>query len=244
MERTLDAGTYYVRVHSYQTVGGYTLHLSDLSAASDDDHGNTLSSATLVSLPSSTPGTIDPGEDEDYFRFEVPADGTVVIESSGGLDVIGTLLGADGNQVAQDDDRGEGFNFRMEQTLLAGLYYVRVHSFWAESGAYTLHLRTAGDDGQAPPATTAATHVPLLRIALPSTTSGTIDPGNDTDQFRFTLPTRCVVAMESTGGYALYLRGGASTDGGDALRISTPTGSSVESSSRCPWQANQYIVLT
>ena len=288
IERTLDAGTYYVRVHSYQTAtGDYTLHLStvggnDGGGGTGADHGNTFSTATRVSLPSTTAGAIDPGEDEDYFRFEVPTASAVVIESRGSLDVVGTLFDASGNQVAVDDDGGAGFNFRMERTLQTGLYYVRVHSFWAATGAYALHLRTAGgsDDGEGTAGDDHGnTRSTATRIALPSTTSGTIDPGNDTDHFRFVVPARGAVVMESTGGldtvgtlfnvrggrivqdddgagypnfriertldagtyyvrvhssgrltggYALHLRGGGGTSGGDGLRISTATGSSVE----------------
>ena len=212
IERTLDEGTYYLRVHSYQAAtGSYTLHLRGVTGddgdgnpgdGGGDDHGNTRSSATLVSLPSTTPGIIDPGEDEDYFRFEVSGSGTVVMESSGDLDVVGALFDAGGDRIALDDDEGAGFNFRMERTLDAGTYYIRVHSYWAESGAYTLHLRTGGGDDSSGAGSDdhGNTRSTATRIALPSTTVGTIDPGNDTDHFRFEVPARGVVVMESTGG--------------------------------------------
>ncbi len=140
IERTLDAGAYYVRVHSAgRATGGYTLHLRG------DDHGNSRASATRVTLPSATAGTIDPGNDADWFRFEVSATAAVELESSGDLDTLGTLFGARGNRIARDDD-GAGYpNFRIERTLDAGAYYVRVHSAGSGTGGYTLHLR--GDDG-------------------------------------------------------------------------------------------------
>ncbi len=198
IERTLDAGTYYVRVHSFfGEPGAYALHLRT------GEHGNTRATATRISLPSTTAGTIDPGEDEDYFRFEVAASSTVVMESGGGLDAVGTLFGAGGNRIALDDDGGAGSNFRMERTLDPGTYYIRVHSYWAAPGAYALHLRTGADGGDG--GGTAGddhgnTRATATRISLPSTTAGTIDPGNDTDHFRFVVPARGVVVMESTGG--------------------------------------------
>ena len=150
IERTLDAGTYYVRVHSYQTAtGGYTLHLRTRGEGGGDDHGNSHSSATLVSLPNDIVGTVEPGNDTDYFQFAISARGAVVMESSGRLDTVGTLFDARGNRIVQDDD-GAGYpNFRIEQTLDAGTYSIRVHSFWTTAGDYTLHLCVGQSDGLA-----------------------------------------------------------------------------------------------
>ena len=150
IERTLDTGTYYVRVHSHQTAtGSYTLHLRTGGEGGRDHHGNSHSSATFVSLPSEIAGTVDPGNDTDYFQFAVSARGAVVMESSGGLDAVGTLFDARGNRIVQDDD-GAGYpNFRIERTLDAGTYYIRVHSFWTTAGDYTLHLCVGQSDGPA-----------------------------------------------------------------------------------------------
>ena len=185
IERTLEVGIYYVRVHSSgRATGGYTLHLRG------DDHGNSRASATRLALPSATGGTIDPGNDTDWFRFEVPVGGTVVMESRGDLDALGTLFDAGGNRMVQDDDGGDNRNFLIERTLDSGTYYVSVHSFGSATGGYTLHLR--GDDHGNSLAT-------ATRVALPSTTTGTIYPGDDTDWFRFEASAGGVVVMESRG---------------------------------------------
>ncbi len=200
MERTLDPGAYYVRVHSNGAApGAYALHLrtgadgGDGGGTTDDDHGNSRATATRISLPSTTAGTIDPGEDEDYFRFEVAASSAVVMESGGGLDVVGTLFDAEGNRIALDDDGGVWFNFRMERTLDPGTYYVRVHSSSAWTGAYALHLRAAGDAHGNSLAN-------ATRVTLPSITMGAIDPGEDEDYFRFEVAASSTVVMESVGG--------------------------------------------
>lgn len=112
-----------------------------------DRHGNTRSSATRVALPSTTTGRIDPGNDTDYFRFELSARRAVVLESTGGLDTIGTLFNARGSRIAQNNDGAGRPNFRIERTLGAGTYYVRVHSRGTATGTYTLHLRTGGGSG-------------------------------------------------------------------------------------------------
>ena len=112
-----------------------------------DDHGDSRSNATRVSLPSETSGEIDPGDDEDYFRFEVSARGEVLARTTGGLDTLGALYDADGAEVATDDDGGAGTNFGIQRQLDAGAYYVRVSSWRAGTGAYALHLSFESANG-------------------------------------------------------------------------------------------------
>ena len=146
----------YLRVsHSSLTgLGDYTLRVTGLEGAGTsggDDHGNSRSEATRVSLPSQTTGEIDPSDDEDYFRFEVSAPGEVLARTTGSLDTLGTLYYADGREVATDDDGGTGSNFRIQQQLAAGTYYVRVSSYRAQTtGAYALHLSIETGGGGSP----------------------------------------------------------------------------------------------
>ena len=166
----------------------------------EDDHGDTLSSATRVGLPSETAGVIDPGTDTDWFRFEVPSTGEATAETAGGLDTVGALNDADGTRLAFDDDSGAGVNFRIQRQLDAGTYYVEVESFGYGTGSYTLRLGfEASDDGA-----TADDHGDTLstatRVALPSETEGVIDPGTDTDWFRFEVAASGEATVETTGG--------------------------------------------
>ena len=113
-----------------------------------DDHGDTLSTATRVALPSETGGVIDSGTDTDWFRFEVAASGEATVETTGGLDTVGALYSANGARLAFDDDSGAGENFRIQRQLDAGTYYVEVESFGNGTGSYTLRLGfAASDDG-------------------------------------------------------------------------------------------------
>ena len=116
-----------------------------------DDHGDDLSSATRVSLPSETAGVMDSGDDEDWFRLEVAARGEVVAETIG-MDTWGVLYDATGHALALDDESGRGHNFRIRRMLDAGTYFLRVGSWWP-SGNYVLratgpnagHLHRLGD---------------------------------------------------------------------------------------------------
>ena len=137
--RTLNAGTYYVRVGSYQSnTGAYILRLF----TSADDHANVRSSATSVFSNSDTPGIIYPSSDEDYFSFTLSAAGSVTIQTTSSTDTQGWLYNSAGTQLATDDDSGSGTNFQITQsTLNAGTYYVRVGSFESNAGPYTLQIR-------------------------------------------------------------------------------------------------------
>ena len=166
----------YVRIsHSSLTgLGDYTLRVTGLegTSAADDDHGDSRSDATRVSLPSRTTGEIDPGDDEDYFRFEVSRRGEVLARTTGGLDAEGALYDSSGSEIARNSDGGEGDNFRIRRELEAGTYYVRVSSWRNDTGAYTLHLSIeTGSDGS-----------PDLAVSSLSADRREVDPGE-----RFTL---------------------------------------------------------
>ncbi|MBI4307635.1 MAG: PPC domain-containing protein [Chloroflexi bacterium] len=76
------SGALYVVVDNRQggTAGSYTLSLS----VPKDDHGNSISTATVVQAPSSTAGSIDYAGDPDYFSFQAKAGTAYVIATSPG----------------------------------------------------------------------------------------------------------------------------------------------------------------
>ena len=66
LRATLPSGIYYVEVTSYGLVtGDYTLHAEVVP-----DQGDTIETATDLSLDSLTLGTIDTSEDADYFKLD------------------------------------------------------------------------------------------------------------------------------------------------------------------------------
>ena len=140
---------------------------SVVQTARADDHGDTLSTATSVALPSETAGALarrqrsratpssDSGTDADWFRFEVAASGELTAETTGGLDTVGALYDADGNRFAFNDDSDGSLNFRIQRQLDAGTYYVKVESFGNGTGSYTLRLGfEARADGRPAPSAT------------------------------------------------------------------------------------------
>ena len=98
LRATLPSGIYYVEVTSYGLVtGDYTLHAEVVP-----DQGDTIETATDLSLDSPTLGTIDTSEDADYFKFDFTELKNLIITVStlgySRLDV--TALDSEGNEVS------------------------------------------------------------------------------------------------------------------------------------------------
>ena len=105
------------------------------------DHGNDRASATTVTIPSTTAGTIT-RNDRDYFRIEIGQAGSLRLETTSGIDTYGTLLRSDGSQITSNDDGGSNYNFRISRSSIgAGVYYLEVRGFQPSStGAYNLEV--------------------------------------------------------------------------------------------------------
>ena len=114
--------------------------------SSGDDHGDTAGRATRVRLGStapwmaSTPGQLSPATDVDYFTFDVPQAGVLVVETTGTTDTVGTVWQA-GEEVGTDDQSGEGQNFRLRVPVEAGPVVVAVAGAGRRTGRYTLQTR-------------------------------------------------------------------------------------------------------
>ena len=116
-----------------------------VTAPASDDHGNTPSTATPVSIPSSTAGRLERSTDRDYFRVVVRQTGTYQAETTGSTDTFGRLLASDGRTVlVLDDDDGTGSNFRITRALTAGTYFIEVRGYSGATGSYTLRVSRVG----------------------------------------------------------------------------------------------------
>ncbi|MCY4656537.1 MAG: pre-peptidase C-terminal domain-containing protein [Gammaproteobacteria bacterium] len=123
------------RSHSWSSIGEAT------ADSTVDDHGNTVSTATTVAVPSDTVGEIEQSGDLDYFHVNLSERGTLTVETTGPTDTRGRLLNSNENELATDDDDGTGSNFKIEQTVDAGNYYIEVRGYSANTtGSYTLKV--------------------------------------------------------------------------------------------------------
>ena len=155
IERSVFAGTYYILVRGYddQSTGRYTLAVrftprGGTSSIGDDD-GDTGDQATSVALGSSTQGRLERQGDRDYFRVSLSGLGTLTVYTTGDTDTYGYLWG-NGQWLAENDDGGADFNFRIERAASVGTYYILVRGYNNQSTErYTLAVRftTKGHSG-------------------------------------------------------------------------------------------------
>ena len=119
------------------------VHLQHTDPPADDDHGDTVASATVVLAGSETAGDILNGADADVFRIVVLRRGTLTVYTTGQVDTVGRLKREDGSTVMFDDDADfpSDTNFRIEADVVRGIYFVKVTGYDETAiGNYQLHV--------------------------------------------------------------------------------------------------------
>ena len=178
MWRKLQSGTYYIKVTGYgSTDEPYILRIR---AFTDN---TSRSNAATLNLNSSASATIDPEDDEDYFKLELSETTEVAIRASGFPDTVGELQRSNGTVIASNDDGylpGGRRNFLIRESLNAGVYYVKVSSFAGSSdGPYLVYADAITEPGSA--------IADAQALTLGGTAGGIIDPAGDEDYFSLTL---------------------------------------------------------
>ena len=107
---------------------------------SHGDDGDTLGCATEIRLGGILHADMQHAEldDRDTYTFVLHQRAQITLASHGDLDLRGMLYDADGQQLATDDEGAGRGNFRLEATLDAGRYYLRVDSLDGYTGDYEL----------------------------------------------------------------------------------------------------------
>ena len=163
-----------------------------------DDHGNTPETATPLAFGSSQSGVIETGDDDDYFRLDVAEATSALLFTTGSLDTYGTLLSESGSWLAEDDDSGDGINFRIAYDLAPGVYYLRVRGYGTRVGSYVVEAAIAPSDDHG---NTPETATPL---AIGSSQSGEIETGDDDDYFRVDVAEATSALFFTTGDLDTY----------------------------------------
>ena len=105
-----------------------------------DDHGDTSSEATEVSLGSSTFGSISDG-DVDWFVVEMNSAGILSASMTSSTGAYIFILDSSGNILARDGNSDAGFNFRILVPASSGTYYILVEAYRSTTD-YTLDVRS------------------------------------------------------------------------------------------------------
>ncbi len=200
IEETLDAGTYYVEVM------GETGRYRVLASGSDPDcpwageamamgdHGGTDETSTLMPIGPPLTGTIADGDDMDVFRIDLAGDATVVFETAGPTDTMGTLRDGAGTELATADTGGPAMNFSIAEELVAGVYYLEVSG---AAGSYAVSAQLGGGDSDHGDTAGLSTLLPLysqddvdnIKPSALLSTAAEIDAAEtDMDVFRLDVP--------------------------------------------------------
>jgi hypothetical protein len=130
--------------------------------------------------------------DTDVYQFQVATAGAYRMETQGATDVVMSLFaGANPTPLATDDDSGEGTNARIDISLAAGTYSLRVmHFSSAATGAYRVSVATVG----APPPGEGTE----LQVNGPAV-QAQIAPAGERDLYRFQAPSVGTYRIETQG---------------------------------------------
>ena len=174
----LQSGTYYIRVTGYgPTDEPYILRVREFRDTTS------RSNAVTLNLNGSASATIDPEDDDDYFKLELSEPTEVAIRASGFPDTVGVLQRSNGTVIASNDDGylpGGIRNFLIRESLQAGTYYVKVSSFVGNSdGPYSVYASAITEPGSA--------IADAQSLTLGVMAGGIIDPAGDEDYFSITL---------------------------------------------------------
>lgn len=75
-----------------------------------------------------------------WYSFELTDDANVVIYTTGNLNSYLYLYDSLGNQIARDNDSGEGYNALISKALETGTYFIEVMEFFNRPGRCTLYV--------------------------------------------------------------------------------------------------------
>ena len=178
IRRTLEAGTYYIRIIGQgMALGDYVLRIKAAPETTDPADPKKLTPGGSVS------GLISPPDETDSFELELEERTDVIIRGFGAPDLTAQLLNEHGAVLAQNNDgnlapRSEGFVIR--RTLNAGTYSLSVSSHQGiTAGGYTVYVTEAGNPGSAISGAQA--------ITLEDAAGGNITSTGDADYFSITV---------------------------------------------------------
>ena len=159
------------------------------------DAGGTRETATLLTLGTPYPETIDPGNDVDYFRIVITQSGKLTVWTTGDLDTEGELQDSSGTSIAENDDGGPDFNFKIIYSVAPGTYYLKVIELLEDTGNYT--VRSTFVTGQVSDVGDTRETATLLTLGTSYTED--IHLEEDVDYFRIVITQSGKLTVWTTG---------------------------------------------
>ena len=209
--RALRAGNYHLRLTDEDSGVASRWTGVSIEAVEADDHGDRREDATDAGTGGRFEGEAG-AQDDDWFRFRATVAGEWTLTTESEMDTVCTLFDLQGEQIARNDDGGEGQNCLVVQELQAGTtYYVLVEPFGQRTGNYTLVITgpegaadvQPGQGGNGAEDPNADDHgdndgrATLLPPVIPM--NGSFDKDNDEDWFAFVTPASGVWTFMTMG---------------------------------------------
>jgi len=111
------------------------------------DYNEQPETASVLPMNHGVMASVSPKADTDFHLIQIEAEGDYLIQSYGETDISGALYNDLLQLIAQDDDSGGSFNFKLELTLEAGTYYLKTIPFSGETvGPYGLSVIRQDDE--------------------------------------------------------------------------------------------------
>jgi cysteine-rich repeat protein len=109
----------------------------------EDAHGDSRDQASALALDTDQDGAINVGGDVDYFSFTTDQAGEYQIETSSETDLYCHLENEAGEELATDDDSGEGLNCQLIEELAGQTqYFLKVRGYSeTRTGNYSVSVR-------------------------------------------------------------------------------------------------------
>jgi hypothetical protein len=121
-----------IKVSRYGTESGsYSFRAAfEVAQAPWEEPNNSREQATAITLGQRVEAGLQSGGDIDWYRVTVPGGGGQLIAfTESRLDTVMSLHDAQGRQLVEDDDGGEGGNARCAAIVLQGTVYIQVRGY-------------------------------------------------------------------------------------------------------------------
>ena len=187
LSQHVSSGTYTIQVSTFgSTSGRYRLRIE---GDEQTEYRGTLS------FGGSRRASLDQDEEHNYrLNLSSATEVTITCDKASGsrLDPRISVLDSDGDQVAFNDDGGEGTNARLQAGLGRGNYTVVVSGFGTTSGAYVLSAERGSSSSS------------RGSLSLGGSRSGSLSAG-ETDSYRLSIssPTTVRIDVEKSSGSSL-----------------------------------------
>ena len=197
-----------VRPLSSGNTGSYSLIIETMQITlSPDEPNNSIYEAYEIDAEGSYDSQLMPPGDEDYYQIDVPnsrrENTFLTVETISNMDTTIRVYDRYQNEVAYNDDGGEGMNARVQ---LAGgqTYYVQVSPYGSDTGNYSLAFSwdTMNVDRYEPDnSPREATQIELNS----NSPQHNLSPNSDYDYYTFNLRESTQVSIETSGDIDTYM---------------------------------------